>query len=29
MILALATALMVAIHVADTYLGLRDSPITR
>lgn len=29
MILALATALMVAIHVAGAYLGLRDSPISR
>jgi hypothetical protein len=29
MILALATALMVAIHVAEAYLGLRDSPIPR
>ncbi len=29
MILALAAALMVAIHVADAYLGLRGSPIPR
>jgi hypothetical protein len=29
MILALATALMVAIHVAGAYLGLRGSPIPR
>jgi hypothetical protein len=29
MILALATALMEAIHVAGAYLGLRDSPILR
>ncbi len=29
MIPALAAALMVAIHVADAYLGLRDSPIPR
>jgi hypothetical protein len=29
MILALAAALMVAIHVADAYPGLRDSPILR
>jgi hypothetical protein len=29
MILALATALMVAIHVAGAYFGLRGSPIPR
>ncbi|MFZ8809967.1 MAG: hypothetical protein ACO2PN_17915 [Pyrobaculum sp.] len=29
MILALAAALMVAIHVTGAYLGLRDSPILR
>ncbi len=29
MILALAAALMVAIHVAGVYLGLRGLPITR
>jgi hypothetical protein len=29
MILALATALVVAIHVAGVYLGLRGSPIPR
>jgi hypothetical protein len=29
MILALATAVMVAIHVAGAYLGLRGSPIPR
>jgi hypothetical protein len=29
MILALAAALMAAIHVAGAYLGLRDSPILR
>jgi hypothetical protein len=29
MILALAAALMVAIHVAGAYLGLRGSPILR